>query len=99
MSQSAAPNLTRHRPRSFLEWRTLRGWGKLPNRESSVPGYLLRTAREEAGITQAQLALKLGVTQQAVAQAERWDSNPSIAFIKRWADACNHRLELQLSPT
>ena len=52
-----------------------------------------------SGITRAQIALKLGVTQQAVAQAERWDSNPSIAFIKRWADACNHRLELQLTPT
>jgi DNA-binding XRE family transcriptional regulator len=89
-------DLTRRRPRSFLEWRTLREWGKLPERESSVPGYLLRVAREEAGLTQTELARLLGVTQQAVAQAERWESNPTIAFVKRWATACNRRLEIRL---
>ena len=90
------PNLTRRRPRSFVEWRTLRDWGKLPEREASVPGYLLRIAREEADLTQAQLALSLGVTQQAVAQAERWESNPTIAFVERWAAACNRKLEIRL---
>ena len=89
-------NLTRRRPRSFLEWRTLREWGKLPERESSVTGYLLRVAREDAGLTQAELARSLGVTQQAVAQAERWESNPTIAFISRWAAACNCRVEIRL---
>ncbi len=96
MSTSALPNLTRRRPRNYIEWTTLRRWGKLPEREAFVPGFNLRHAREEAGITQAELAQKLGVTQQAVAQAERWDSNPTIAFIKRWADACNHGFEFRL---
>jgi DNA-binding XRE family transcriptional regulator len=90
------PNLTRRRPRSFVEWRTLRKWGKLPEREASVPGYLLRVVREEAGLTQVELARSLGVTQQAVAQAERWQSNPTIAFVERWAEACNRRLEIRL---
>ncbi|HSN53773.1 MAG TPA: helix-turn-helix transcriptional regulator [Candidatus Sulfomarinibacteraceae bacterium] len=53
-------------------------------------------AREEAGLTQAELARSLGVTQQAVAQAERWQSNPTIAFVERWAAACNRRLEIRL---
>jgi len=96
MKTGALPNLTRRRPRSFIEWRTLREWAKLPERESSVPGYLLRVAREEAGLTQTKLARALGVTQQAVAQAERWESNPTIEFIERWAAACNRRLEIRL---
>jgi len=87
-------NLTRGRPRAFLEWRTLRRWGKLPDREADVPGYLLRTARESAGLTQAQLAEQLGITQQAVARAERWGSNPTVTFMRRWAKACSRRLEL-----
>jgi DNA-binding XRE family transcriptional regulator len=96
VKRESVPNLTRRRPRSFVEWRTLRDWGKLPEREASVPGYLLRVAREEAGLTQAELARSLGVTQQAVAQAERWESNPTIAFVERWAKACNRRLEIRL---
>lgn len=92
----SSPSLTRRRPRSFAEWRTLRDWGRLPEREASVPGYLLRVAREEAGLTQAELARSLGVTQQAVAQAERWQSNPTIAFVERWAEACQRRLEIRL---
>ena len=90
-------DITRNRPRRFLEWKTLRSWGKLPDRGACVSGFLLRVARESAGLTQAQLALRLEVTQQAVAQAERWDSNPSVAFIKRWAEACGTRLEIRFS--
>jgi len=91
---SGTSHLTRRRPRAFLEWRTLRGWGKLPDREADVPGYLLRTVRESAGLTQAQLAEQLGITQQAVARAERWSANPTVAFIRRWARACGRSLEL-----
>jgi DNA-binding XRE family transcriptional regulator len=97
MTAAKMPNLTRRRPRSFLEWRTLREWGKLPRREAGVPGYLLRIAREQARLTQAELARSLGVTQQAVAQAERWESNPTVAFIERWAEACGCRLSIRIS--
>ena len=91
------PRLTRRRPRSFPEWLQLRRWGKLPEREAHVPGYLLRAARENAGLTQVQLAQKLGRSQQAVARAERWDSNPTARFMVRWANACGLRLEIRLS--
>ena len=97
MNPAAGPNLTRRRPRSFLEWKMLRAWGKLPDREACVSGFLLRVARESAGLTQTRLAEKLEVTQQAVAQAERWDSNPTVAFINRWANACAKRLEIRFS--
>jgi DNA-binding XRE family transcriptional regulator len=88
--------LTRRRPRSFLEWRKLRDWEKLPDREAGVPGYLLRSARESAGLTQTRLAELLGITQQAVARAERWNSNPTVDLLNRWAKACNRRLEIRL---
>jgi len=91
----ATLNLNRNRPRAYLAWQTLRGWGKLPKREGNVPGYLLRTVREDAALTQAQLAEKLGITQQAVARAERWNSNPTVGFIQRWANACGQRFELR----
>ena len=95
MNSIATSHLTRRRPRAFLEWRTLRRWEKLPDREAEVPGYLLRIAREDAGLTQAKLAEHLGITQQAVARAERWSSNPTVGFIQRWARACGRSLELR----
>ena len=98
MSTVATPFLTRRRPRSFVEWRQLRDWGKLPCREANVPGYLLRVVRIEAGLTQTQLATKLGISQQAVARAERWTSNPTIEFMNRWVRACGRHLELRLLP-
>ncbi len=97
MNIIATSHLTRRRPRAFLEWKTLRSWGKLPDREAEVPGYLLRTVRESAGLTQAQLAEQMGITQQAIARAERWSSNPTIAFMRRWARACGQSLELRFA--
>lgn len=86
----------RTRPRSYVEWKTLRRWGKLPPWEPLRPGYLLRLTREEVGLSQVELAAKLGVTQQAVARAERWDSNPTVRLLERWAEACGGRLRIEL---
>ncbi len=91
-------NLTRGRPRSFREWQTLRRWRKLPAWERDIPGYLLRTAREESRLTQAGLAERLGITQQAVSTTERWASNPTVALMRRWLAACGFRLELRITP-
>jgi len=88
--------LVRRRPRRFAEWKTLRGWGKLPPWELEPVGYLLRLAREDAGLTQADLARRLGCSQQAVAQAERWEGNPTVELMRRWAAACGSRLSLRL---
>jgi transcriptional regulator with XRE-family HTH domain len=85
----------RRKPRDYLEWRTLRRWDELPEWEDSPLGYLLREARESVGVTQAELARRLGRSQQAIAQAERWASNPTAAFIRAWADALG--LELQIA--
>ena len=86
----------RIRPRDYLEWKTLREWKALPPWELEPPGYLLRLARERANLTQRELAERLGVSQQAVARSERWDSNPTVAFLRRWADACGAELEIEV---
>jgi transcriptional regulator with XRE-family HTH domain len=69
----------------------------LPEREQGVVGYLLRIARKEAGLTQRELADRLGVTQQAVAQAERWQSNPTVDLIRRWAAACHTSVSIRFT--
>jgi DNA-binding XRE family transcriptional regulator len=88
--------LNRRRPRAFAEWRVLRRWGKLPLWELDVPGFLLREAREGAGLTQKTLAERLGITQQAVSRAEKWASNPTVGLMRRWLAVCERRLELMI---
>jgi DNA-binding XRE family transcriptional regulator len=91
--------LVRRRPRTFAEWKALRRWGKLPSWEPEPIGYLLRLAREDSGQTQAELARRLGCSQQAVAQAERWQGNPTAEFMRRWAAACGTQLKIAFGST
>jgi DNA-binding XRE family transcriptional regulator len=95
-SRPKLDGLARNRPRTFAEWKALRRWGKLPIWERGIVGYRLRALREAAGLTQKSLAARLGVTQQAVAQAERWESNPTVDLLRRWAAACDATLEIRL---
>lgn len=97
--ESSLPNLDlfRGKPRNFVEWKTLRRWDQLPVWERSVPGYLLKLAREEAGVTQKELAARLGTSQQSIAQAERWQSNPTVSFMRTWIKACGAEMELGFS--
>ena len=91
-----SPRIRRTKPRAFLEWKALHRWGKLPSWEPEPAGYLLRLAREEAGLTQRELAERLGCTQQAIAQAERWQGNPTVDFVRRWADQCGKTVEIRM---
>lgn len=86
----------RARPRAFSEWAALRRWGMLPAWEKTSAGYLLRLAREEAGLTQAALAKELRCSQQAIAQAERWDANPTFRYMESWAEACGKKVEISI---
>ncbi len=90
--------LRRRRPRDYEEWKALSSWGKLPPWEPRAPGFQLRRARESAGLTQQELAERLGISQQAVARAERWQSNPTVRFLESWALALDGHLQLEIEP-
>lgn len=58
---------------------------------------LLRDARKRSGLTQAELARRLGITQAAVGRLERRGANPTIATLDRVLHGTGHRLELVAS--
>ena len=62
---------------------------------------LLLKARQEAGLTQAQVAERMGTQPPAVARLERALStgkhSPSIATLRKYAKACGRRLVLDLA--
>lgn len=55
---------------------------------------LIRDARREAGLTQAQLAKHLGISQSMIAKLERDGSNPTVGTLDRVLRATGHRLQL-----
>ncbi len=61
----------------------------------SEPAALLRDARRRAGLTQRQLALRLGISQAAIAKLERPGANPTFETLAGALWATGHRLELE----
>lgn len=55
---------------------------------------LIRKARSEAGLSQAALAQRLGVSQAAIAKLERSGSNPTVDTLDDVLWAAGHRLQL-----
>lgn len=56
----------------------------------------LIAARVRAGLTQAQLAERMGTTQSAVARIEGGRRMPSVKTILRYADATNSRPQVRM---
>ncbi len=54
--------------------------------------------RIERGLTQAQLARKMGTKQSAIARLESGNYNPSIAFLEKVARALKTQLVVSLAP-
>jgi transcriptional regulator with XRE-family HTH domain len=52
--------------------------------------------RERHGLTQAQVGERLGISQEAVSKFESYDSNPTLASIRRYALAIDARLRLEV---
>ncbi len=67
--------------------------------EYRVIAELLR-ARQTAGLTQAQVAARMGTTNTVVARLEAAGGNkrhsPSIATLRRYAQACGKNLEIRI---
>ena len=58
---------------------------------------LIRWARNEAGLTQAQLAKRAKVTQQMIAKLENPNYNPTLEALEKVASALGARLEVKLA--
>ena len=70
-------------------------------REEGLLLDILLKARHEAGLTQAQVAERMGTQPPAVARLERalatGKHSPSLATLRKYAHACGKKLLLQLS--
>jgi transcriptional regulator with XRE-family HTH domain len=64
----------------------------------SASAALLKETRRQAGLTQAQLARRLGVSQAAVAKLERPQANPTTATLDDVLRATGKRLVLTVEP-
>jgi transcriptional regulator with XRE-family HTH domain len=64
----------------------------------SSASFEIRRARTQAGMTQAELAARAGLTQSAVARLERPGSNPTLATLARVIAGTGHRLVLSAHP-
>jgi transcriptional regulator with XRE-family HTH domain len=58
---------------------------------------LVREARRRAGLTQAELARRVGTSQPAIARYERARSLPDVATLHRIVEACGLELRLALA--
>lgn len=52
-------------------------------------------ARASAGLTQAQVAERIGTTQSAIARLESGAGKPSVATLQRYASALGCRIEIK----
>jgi len=59
---------------------------------------VVREARRRAGLTQDELARRVGTTQSAIARIERGRTAPSLERLRELVRACGLDLELRLVP-
>ena len=73
---------------------------RLQREESALLDALLK-ARQEAGLTQAQVAERMGTQAPSVARLERalatGKHSPSVATLRKYVKACGRRLVLQVA--
>lgn len=73
---------------------------RLEREEGALLDALLK-ARQEAGLTQAQVAERMGTQAPAVARLERalatGKHSPSVATLRRYVKACGRQLVLQVA--
>jgi ribosome-binding protein aMBF1 (putative translation factor) len=65
--------------------------------EFTLVASLIR-ARLAAGLTQAEVARRMGTTQAVVARLEAGGREPSTRTLRRFADATGHRLTIAFAP-
>jgi transcriptional regulator with XRE-family HTH domain len=89
-------NLSRFRSRAFRRAGVRKAYDELED-EFAFLDEVLR-ARARAGLTQAEVAKRVGTTQSAIARLESGAGkhSPSVATLQRYARALGFRLEIKL---
>lgn len=59
------------------------------------PEFAIIRARIEKGLTQEELAKKIGTKQSVISRLESGRANPSVAFLKKLASALNSHLQIK----
>ena len=65
-------------------------------KEAYEVGVRVRNAREKAGVSQAELARRIGSTQPAIARLEAGGCKPNMGTLSRIADALGLELRVEL---
>jgi transcriptional regulator with XRE-family HTH domain len=55
-------------------------------------------ARRDAGLTQPEVAERMGISQQAVSKLERYDSDPKLSTLRRYAHAVEAVVDHKVTP-
>ena len=61
------------------------------------PQFAILRARIEKRLTQKELAQKIGTKQSVISRLESGRANPSVAFLKKLAQALNSHLEIRFT--
>jgi transcriptional regulator with XRE-family HTH domain len=65
----------------------------------NVAGELLRSAREQSGLTEAELATRSGVSQELISAYESGDSQPTFPALLRLVSTTGYELRVRLEKT
>jgi len=66
--------------------------------EASEPSYQVTRLRILRGLTQAELARRVGTQQPSIARLESGRDEPTLSFLRRVAEALGARLEVRIVP-
>jgi predicted transcriptional regulator len=73
------------------------GLGELAARRRELIDELVR-ARRERGLSQTEIAARMGTSQSAVARLERGELDARLSTLQRYADAVGHDVNWQVRP-
>ncbi len=89
-------NLTRFKIRAFACPDVKKGYDDVADEFAFLDEVL--KARAEAGLMQAEVAVRMGTTQSAIVRIESADPrhSPSIATLQKYVNALGHKVEIRL---
>ena len=95
MKQMIKPKYRKHLDFEVWEKEALKDPELRAEYDRQQPEFAVIRARIEKGLTQEELAKKVGTKQSVISRLESGRANPSVAFLKKLAQALNSHLEIK----